>query len=382
MVTDSLRYWVGEMHVDGFRFDLAPALAREFREYDKLSPFFDLLLQDPVLANVHLIAEPWDVGAGGYEVGNFPVNWSEWNGRYRDTARRFWAGQPQQLGDLATRLSGSADLYGDDGRRPFASVNFVTVHDGYTLADLVAYENKHNEANLEGNADGSDENDSWNCGIEGPTDEATINDVRRRQVRNFLVMLLLSQGVPLLQAGDEIGRTQQGNNNAFCQDGELTWLDWDLDAERQALLEFTRRVIRLRAGEPVFRRRTFFQGRPITGDTVKDVYWLNPAGREMQQEDWATRQSCLGVLLVGDQIGDLDDDGNRITGGTFLLLFNPTDATVDFLLPERLARLDSTVVLDTGSSSADGAPVGKSCQLRPHSAAVLQVQPPPEPATA
>jgi glycogen operon protein len=276
-------------------------------------------------------------------------------------------------------LSGSADLYGDDGRRPFASVNFVTVHDGFTLADLVTYEHKHNEANLEGNADGTDQNDSWNCGLEGPTDDAQIDALRRRQVRNLLVMLFLSQGVPLLQAGDEIGRTQRGNNNAFCQDGDLTWLDWDLDAERQALLAFIRRVIRLRADEPVFRRRTFFQGRPITGDTVKDVYWLNPAGREMRQEDWATPQSCLGVLLVGNEIGDLDGDGNRITGGTFLLLFNATDATADFLLPERLARLDSSVLLDTGSSSEDGGPVEDSYQLFPHSSAVLRVEPRPEP---
>ena len=265
LITDSLRYWVSEMHVDGFRFDLAPALAREFREYDKLSSFFDLLLQDPVLAEVHLIAEPWDVGGGGYEVGNFPSNWSEWNGRYRDTIRRFWGGAPQQLGDLATRLSGSADLYADDGRRPSASINFVTVHDGFTLADLVSYDRKHNEANLQDNSDGNDQNDSWNCGVEGPTDDPGIRALRRRQVRNLLLTLVLSQGVPMLQAGDELGRTQLGNNNAYCQDNELTWLDWDLDTDGQALLDFTRRLIRLRADEPVFRRRNFFQGRPITG---------------------------------------------------------------------------------------------------------------------
>jgi isoamylase len=377
LVTDRLRYWVSEMHVDGFRFDLAPALAREFREYDKLSPFFDLLLQDPVLAGVHLIAEPWDVGAGGYEVGNFPVNWSEWNGRYRETVRRFWAGRPQQLGDLATRLSGSADLYSDDGRRPFAGVNVVTVHDGFALADLVSYEHKHNEANLEDNADGSDQNDGWNGRAAGPTDDAQVDELRRRQTRNLLVTLLLSQGVRLLQADDELGRTQRGNNNAYCQDTDLTWLDWELDAEGQALLAFTQRVIRLRAGEPVFRRRTFFQGRPLTGDTVKDVYWLNPAGREMQQDDWATPQSCLGVLLVGDEIGDLDD-GNRITGGSFLLLLNATDAPVDVDLPDRLDRLDVSVVLDTGSTGQDGAPVKDAYRLIPHSSAVLRVEPPPE----
>src|SRR4051795_145133 len=321
LITDSLRYWVSEMHVDGFRFDLAPALAREFRSYDRLSSFFDLLLQDPVLAQVHLIAEPWDVGDGGYEVGNFPVNWSEWNGRYRDTVRRFWAGAPQQLGDLATRMSGSADLYGDDGRRPSASINFVTVHDGFTLTDLVSYDHKHNEANLQGNTDGNDQNDSWNCGAEGPTDDPGIQALRHRQVRNLLLTLVLSQGVPMLQAGDELGRTQLGNNNAYCQDNDLTWMDWEMDAERGALLAFTRRVTRLGADEPVFRRRNFFQGRPITGD-VKDIYWVSPAGREMQMADWSTPLECLGVLLVGEEISERDDDGNRIVGNSFLLLFN------------------------------------------------------------
>jgi glycogen operon protein len=372
LVTDSLRYWVTDMHVDGFRFDLAPALAREFREYDKLSSFFDLLLQDPVLAGVHLIAEPWDVGGGGYEVGNFPVNWSEWNGRYRDTVRRFWAGAPQQLGDLATRLSGSSDLYGDDGRRPSASINFVTVHDGFTLADLVGYDRKHNEANLQDNTDGNDQNDSWNCGVEGPTDDPQITALRRRQVRNLLTTLVLSQGVPMLQAGDEFGHTQQGNNNAYCQDNELTWLDWDLDEERQDLVRFTRELLRLRADEPVFRRRTFFQGRPITGD-VKDIYWVSPAGREMQQEDWSTPLSCLGVLLVGEEIGDLDDDGAPITGGTYLLLLNAAGAPVDFVLPERLAALDEQVVLDTAAPGAAGTPVKDAYRLEAHSAAVLLV---------
>jgi isoamylase len=376
LITDSLRYWVTDMHVDGFRFDLAPALARGFRQYDKLSAFFDLLLQDPVLAQVHLVAEPWDVGDGGYEVGNFPVDWAEWNGRYRDTVRRFWAGAPQQLGDLATRISGSSDLYGDDGRRPSASVNFVTVHDGFTLADLVSYESKHNEANLQDNTDGTNQNDSWNCGAEGVTDDPEITALRRRQVRNLLTTLVLSQGVPMLQAGDELGRTQRGNNNAYCQDGELTWVDWDLDDEQQDLLEFARTLLALRAAEPVFRRRTFFQGRPITGAEVKDVYWINPAGREMQQEDWSTPLSCLGVLLVGEEIADLDDDGAPISGNSYLLLLNAAGGEVDFVLPDRLAALDEQIVLDTAGADRAGGAVKDSYRMAAHSAAVLLVSRP------
>jgi glycogen operon protein len=371
LVTDSLRYWVTDMHVDGFRFDLAPELARQFRDYDKLSPFFELLLQDPVLQQVHLVAEPWDVGAGGYDVGNFPINWSEWNGRYRDTVRRFWAGAPQQLGDLATRLAGSADLYSDDGRRPSASINFVTVHDGFTLADLVAYDQKHNEANGQDNRDGNDQNDSWNCGVEGPTDDADIRELRQRQVRNLLMTLVLSQGVPMLQAGDELGHTQNGNNNAYCQDNELTWLDWELDDERRALLDYTRRLLALRAAEPVFRRRGFFQGRPLVGD-IKDIYWINPAGREMQLEDWNTALETLGVLLVGEEIADLDERGNPITGNSFLVILSAADGVVDFVLPERAARLDKQIVLDTGAD-ATGRAVATSYQLQPHSAVVMSV---------
>jgi glycogen operon protein len=325
-----------------------------------------------VLADVHLIAEPWDIGDNGYEVGNFPINWSEWNGRYRDTVRRFWAGAPQQLGDLATRLAGSADLYGDDGRRPSASVNFVTVHDGFTLADLVSYDTKHNEANLEGNRDGNDSNDSWNCGVEGPTTDPAVTAVRARQVRNLLLTLVLSQGVPMLQAGDELGHTQLGNNNAYCQDNELTWLDWDLDAERRALLEFTTQLIALRAAEPVFRRRDFFQGRPISGD-VKDIYWVNPAGREMQQDDWGTPLECLGVLLVGEEIGELDDGGNPIAGNTYLLILNAAGQPTDFVMQERLAALDKRVVIDTASGDRAGQWVKDSYRLDAHSSAVLLV---------
>jgi glycogen operon protein len=373
LITDSLRYWVSEMHVDGFRFDLAPALAREFRSYDRLSSFFDLLLQDPVLAQVHLIAEPWDVGDGGYEVGNFPVNWSEWNGRYRDTVRRFWAGVPQELGDLATRMAGSADLYGDDGRRPSASINFVTVHDGFTLADLVSYERKHNEANGQDNRDGTDDNASWNGGVEGPTTDPGVVAVRRRQVRNLLLTLVLSQGVPMLQAGDEFGHTQQGNNNAYCQDDELTWLDWEWDDERRALVDFTRRLLALRADEPVFRRRNFFQGRPITGGDVKDIYWISPAGEEMQQSDWATQLHGLGVLLVGEEISELDERGRPIRGNSYLLLLNAGPDPIDFVLPARLAALDVEAVLDTTAKHHAGERVKDAYSMTSHSAAVLLV---------
>jgi glycogen operon protein len=332
-----------------------------------------LLLQDPVLADVHLIAEPWDIGSGGYEVGNFPINWSEWNGRYRDTVRRFWAGGAQLLGDLATRLSGSSDLYGDDGRRPSASVNLVTVHDGFTLADLVSYDRKHNEANLENNADGNDSNDSWNCGAEGPTEDPQITALRQRQMRNLLLTLFLAQGVPLLQAGDEIARTQHGNNNAYCQDNEISWLDWDIDDDRRALLEFTKQLIALRATEPVFRRRNFFQGRPITGGDVKDIYWGNPAGREMQQEDWSTPLQCLGVLLVGLEIGELDDDGRPIVGHTFLLLLNAADGATEFVISDRLVAFGKRVVLDTAAPDRAGQEVKDSYLLEAHSSAVLLV---------
>ncbi|HEY8301917.1 MAG TPA: glycogen debranching protein GlgX [Jatrophihabitans sp.] len=372
LVTDSLRYWVSEMHIDGFRFDLAPELARQFRDYDKLSPFFELLLQDPVLTGVHLIAEPWDVGAGGYDVGNFPIDWSEWNGRYRDTVRRFWSGATQQLGDLATRLSGSADLYGDDGRRPSASINFVTVHDGFTLADLVSYNQKHNEANLQNNADGNNQNDSWNCGTEGPTADPAVSALRQAQMRNLLLTLFLSQGVPMLQAGDEFGRSQQGNNNAYCQDNELTWIDWDLDADRADLLAFTRQLAALRASEPVFRRRTFFQGRPIVGD-IKDIYWISPHGAEMQLADWNEPVEALGVLLVGEEIDELDELGNRVTGNSFLVLLNAGATALAFPVPQRLTSLDLQVVLDTVAPDTVGAQVSDLYQLAAHSAAVILV---------
>jgi isoamylase len=354
LVTDSLRYWVTEMHIDGFRFDLAPELARQYRDYDRLSPFLDLLIQDPTLSDIPLIAEPWDVGPGGYDVGNFPVNWSEWNGRYRDTVRRFWRGDAQQIADFATRLSGSSDLYSWDGRAPSASINFVTVHDGFTLHDLVSYDRKHNEANKQNNSDGNNDNDSWNCGAEGPTDDTGILALRERQKRNLIVTLLLSQGVPLIQAGDELGRTQRGNNNAYCQDNEITWLDWDLDDDRRAFLAFVRRVISLRAAEPVFRRRTFFHGRPIHGG-VKDLYWIDADGREMTAEEWSTGWvDSLGMLLVGDEIAETDEYGRPVVGDSFLVLLNAAGNGVNFRFPARLRGRPAQLVLDTADQNRTG----------------------------
>ena len=381
LVCDSLRYWASEMHIDGFRFDLAPELARQYRDYDQQAPFFNILLQDPTLAAVHLIAEPWDIGAGGYDVGNFPVNWSEWNGRYRDTMRRFWAGAPQQLSDLATRLAGSSDLYGDDGRRPTASINFITVHDGFTLADLVAYDNKHNEINQEHNNDGTNDNDSWNCGAEGPTSDPEINQLRDRQARNLLLTLLVSQGVPMLQAGDEIGRTQNGNNNAYCQDNDLTWLDWDPDARAESLLAFTKRVIALRAAEPVFRRRHFFQGRPINAaldgaEGLKDIYWISASGQEMQDSDWnSSSVDALGMLLFGDEIDESDEVGDPIVGDSFLVLFNGSGDGIDFALPARLSERTLTVEIDTSSEQHDRVLVADAYKLDGHSAVVIRVAP-------
>ncbi len=352
LVVDSLRYWVSEMHVDGFRFDLAPELARDERSFSKLSAFFDVLLQDPTLADTHLIAEPWDIA--GYEVGNFPANWSEWNGKYRDTVRKFWRGESRQIADLATRLTGSSDLYGDDSRRPSASINLVTVHDGFTLHDLVSYDDKHNDANGEQNRDGTNDNASWNCGAEGPTEELGACALRERQKRNFALTLLLSQGVPLLQAGDELSRSQGGNNNAYCQDNEITWLDWELDDERRAFLEVVKRLTRLRADEPVFRRRHFFQGRPIQGGSVKDLYWIDADGEEMTGDDWNTAWiETLGMLLVGDEIDETDEWGEPIVGDSFLLLLNASGNAVDFTLPAALIARSLEVVLDTFDPSRD-----------------------------
>ncbi|MCI0144274.1 glycogen debranching enzyme, partial [Arthrobacter bambusae] len=335
LLMDSLRYWVTEMHVDGFRFDLASTLAREFYDVDKLSTFFELIQQDPVVSQVKLIAEPWDVGPGGYQVGNFPPQWTEWNGKYRDTVRDFWRGEPSTLGEFASRLTGSADLYEHSGRRPVASINFVTAHDGFTLADLVSYNEKHNEANGEGNNDGESHNRSWNCGVEGPTEDPKVLGLRARQQRNFIASMLLSQGVPMLLHGDELGRTQRGNNNGYCQDSELTWINWD--SVDQPLVEFTAAVSALRAKHPTFRRSRFFDGRPVhrsEGEPLPDIVWLDPEGALMQPEDWDNGFGrSVGVFLNGDGIRGRDNQGRRITDVNFLLYFNAHDDEVGFKLP-------------------------------------------------
>ncbi len=350
LIMDSLRYWVLEMRVDGFRFDLASALARELYAVDKLSAFFDIIHQDPVLSQVKLIAEPWDVGEGGYQVGNFPVLWTEWNGKYRDSVRRFWRGDGGQVSQFATRLAGSSDLYGHSGRRPYASINFVTAHDGFTLQDLVSYNEKHNEANGEENRDGDNNNMSWNCGVEGPTDDPAIQALRQRQKRNFVATLLLSQGVPMLVAGDEMGRTQLGNNNAYCQDNPLSWIHWDLDEADRDFLAFVRHVIALRRAHPVFRRRQFFQGRRIRGADVQDLTWYGPNGREMTDRDWNMDFArALMVRLGGDSIEEVDADGERITDDTFLLLLNAGADAILFHLPPAGGGRNWERILDTGA---------------------------------
>jgi glycogen operon protein len=334
LIMDSLRYWVSEMHVDGFRFDLASALARELHEVDRLGAFFDILRQDPVLNRVKLIAEPWDLGEGGYQVGNFPPGWAEWNDKYRDTMRAYWRGDGGLIGEFARRLTGSSDLYDRSGRSPHASINFVTAHDGFTLHDLVSYDGKHNEANLEDNRDGSDNNISWNCGVEGPTADPAILTLRARQTRNLLATLLLSQGVPMLTAGDEVARTQQGNNNAYCQDSELSWVDWTLDDARSRLLAFVQRLIELRGTHPVFRRRRFFEGRSLRGDASKDVAWLKPDGAEMTEQEWNHDFArCLGVYLSGRHMGETDARGRPVTDDDLIVLFNAHDGPLPFTLP-------------------------------------------------
>ena len=348
LIMDSLRYWVREMHVDGFRFDLAATLARELHDVDRLSAFFDIIHQDPVISQVKLIAEPWDLGEGGYQVGKFPVLWAEWNGEYRDAVRRFWRGDDGQVGALGYRLTGSSDLYGTGGRRPYASINFVTAHDGFTLQDLVSYNAKHNEANGEENRDGADDNASWNCGVEGATDDPAVETLRDRQKRNLLATLLLSQGVPMLCGGDEMGRTQQGNNNAYCQDNQLSWLHWAPDRAQRTLLEFVRQLIALRRRHPAFRRRRFFFGRRIRGSEVKDLSWFRPDGKEMTEEGWQDPLTrCLGLRLAGDAISDVDAHGNQITDDTFLVLLNAHHESIPFLLPAHRPRVRWEVVLDT-----------------------------------
>jgi glycogen operon protein len=348
MIMDSLRYWVEEMHVDGFRFDLAASLARELHDVDRLGAFFDILHQDPVLSQVKLIAEPWDLGEGGYQVGNFPLGWAEWNDHYRDSIRAYWRGDGGLIGEFARRLTGSSDLYAHNGRRPYASINFITAHDGFTLHDLVSYNGKHNEANGEGNRDGTDNNNAWNCGAEGPTDDPKIKALRALQKRNLLATLLFSQGVPMLLAGDEMGRTQLGNNNAYCQDNETSWVNWSLSDEDKNLMEFVARLIHLRRAHPVFHRRNFFQGRPIRGSEIKDIHWIKADGSEKSDHEWTHDFArSLGVYLSGEALDEVDARGRAIHDNNFILLFNAHHERLDFKLPILFASCVWQVALDT-----------------------------------
>ncbi|HEY3438871.1 MAG TPA: glycogen debranching protein GlgX [Actinotalea sp.] len=360
LLMDSLRYWVNDMHVDGFRFDLASTLARQFHEVDRLSAFFDLVQQDPVISQVKLIAEPWDVGDGGYQVGGFPPLWSEWNGKYRDTVRDFWRGEPSTLAEFASRLTGSSDLYEYTGRKPIASVNFVTAHDGFTLADLVSYNDKHNEANGEGNHDGESHNRSWNCGVEGPSDDPKIVNLRWRQQRNFLTTLLLSQGVPMISHGDEVGRSQQGNNNGYCQDNEVTWLDWDLDDAETRHLAFTQSLVQLRRSHPVLRRRRFFHGSAEHGgeSDLGDIAWFTPTGEHMADADWHQGFArAVMVFLNGEAIAEPDERGERVTDDSFLVIWNAAPETLTFTIPTAEFGSVWTCVIDTDHNLAPGAEV-------------------------
>jgi len=358
LIMDSLRYWILDMHVDGFRFDLAAALARELHDVDRLSAFFDLVQQDPVVSQVKLIAEPWDVGQGGYQVGHFPPLWTEWNGKYRDTVRDFWRGRAATLPEFASRLTGSSDLYETSARRPVASVNFITCHDGFTLRDLVSYDRKHNEANGDYGRDGTDDNRSWNCGAEGPSDDPAVNELRARQARNFLVTLFCSQGVPMLLAGDEMGRTQQGNNNAYCQDNEVSWLDWEDAGKQQDLIDFTRALSELRRVHPVFRRRRFFSGQAASGRGLQDIVWLTPAGQQMTDRDWNTGYArSLAVFLNGDAITEPGPRGDAVRDQSFLLLFNANREPVSFTLPDGRYRPGWEVLISTAAAAGSaGSP--------------------------
>ena len=377
LIMDSLRYWVLDMHVDGFRFDLASALARELYEVDRLAAFFDIVHQDPILSQVKLIAEPWDLGEGGYQVGNFPVLWTEWNGKYRDSVRRFWRGDGGAVSELATRLAGSNDLYAHNGRQPYASINFVTAHDGFTLHDLVSYNEKHNEANGEGNRDGETHNLSWNSGTEGPTTDAEIAELRERQKRNLLATLLLSQGVPMISHGDELGRSQQGNNNAYCQDNDISWIDWDLTDAQKHLLEFTARLVAFRLSQPVLRRRKYFQGRNIRGGDVKDVAWLAPDGREMDDATWnADSMRSLGVLLSGNAIEEVNERGGPIVGDSLLVLLNAHDEPIPFTLPALDADHQWQRVFDTADPQGPERRFSDHYSLESRSLAVFKVTPP------
>jgi isoamylase len=379
LIMDSLRYWIQDMHVDGFRFDLASALARELHDVDRLSAFFDIIHQDPIISQVKLIAEPWDVGEGGYQVGNFPAQWTEWNGKYRDTIRHYWRGDEGQLAELAFRITGSSDLYQADGRRPHASINFVTAHDGFTLLDLVSYNQKHNEANGEENRDGTNDNVSWNNGVEGPTDDQRVIKARERQVRSILATLLFSQGVPMICGGDEVGRTQGGNNNAYCQDNEISWFNWDITYAEQSLFEFTRRLLTIRKEHPTFRRRKFFQGRRIRGADVRDVTWLSPDGEEMGEEQWNSNWvRCVGMRLGGGPIGDVDENGDPVTDDTFLVLLNAATSRVEFQLPNGDSPHPWELLVDTKLSDAAPSRIRavevRSYALAPRSFVLLRRQ--------
>ena len=378
LIMDSLRYWVTEMHVDGFRFDLASTLAREFYEVDKLSTFFELVQQDPTISQVKLIAEPWDVGPGGYQVGGFPPQWTEWNGKYRDTIRDMWRGEPATLGEFASRFTGSADLYEQDGRRPVASINFITAHDGFTLADLVSYNDKHNDANGEDGNDGESHNRSWNCGVEGPTDDDAIRALRARQQRNLLATLLLSQGVPMILHGDELGRTQEGNNNTYAQDSELSWVQWD--RADTPLIEFVAALVQLRRQHPTFRRARFFDGRPVRreeGAPLPDIEWYRPDGTTMSPEDWdAGFGKAVGVYLNGAGIRERDRRGQPISDASFLLYFNAHDDVVEFTLPGDDHAPAWETLIDTAGSGADSAPLhpGNTVPIHANAVVVLRAQ--------
>ncbi len=378
MIMDSLRYWVCDMHVDGFRFDLASTLARELHDVDRLSAFFDTIHQDPILSQVKLIAEPWDLGEGGYQVGNFPPGWAEWNGKYRDVVRGFWKGGSGLLGEFASRLAGSSDLYGRSGRQPYASINFVTAHDGFTLTDLVSYDQKHNDANQEDNRDGTDDNDSWNCGTEGPTDDPAIQQLRDRQKRNFFATLLLSQGVPMICGGDEIGRTQGGNNNAYCQDNDISWFDWNLTKTQVELLEFVKQLIAIKKEHPVFHRRRFFQGKQIKESEVKDIAWFGSDGKEMTEEDWDRGLLTLGIRLAGDAIEEMDELGNPIIDDSFLLLLNAYHEFVSFTLPAHKKGVAWEWVFDTATTNDKDIPKtwrgGKVYELEGRAMALMRLR--------
>lgn len=377
LIMDSLRYWVTDMHVDGFRFDLAATLARQFHEVDRLSAFFDLVQQDPVVSQVKLIAEPWDVGSGGYQVGNFPPLWTEWNGKYRDTVRDYWRGEPATLGEFASRITGSSDLYQDDGRRPLASINFVTAHDGFTMRDLVSYNEKHNLANGENNRDGDGHNRSWNCGEEGPTENQEVLELRERQHRNLLTTLLLSQGVPMISHGDEIARTQHGNNNVYCQDNEIAWMDWDITPKQRELRDFTAKLIKLRTEHPVFRRRRFFAGAADHGgeSDIGEIAWFTPDGKDMDESDWRNGYArSVQVFLNGAAIGEPDTRGEKILDDSFLMFFNSSHEEVCMTLPDKTYGRTWWLAIDTTGQFDERIPrlPGEVVAMPPYSAVVLQ----------